>query len=367
MMFEKQYKKEMKQIAPSQQLINIAKSAMLIEMQSETKEKSTHLLFPKVTVLAVLAFLLFALFGVNHLNRTDELFNGTFAMTTYVMEQQLDGTYVWKEVDITQLHGFGMYYDGEVLYIGLGLWFEFEDENIETIEFSLKDGFFATQYIGNRSQRSLEENVSSSHVGIPPDFTTYQLVRYGTEFEEIGDTITFGSAMPDDILLFWGSYDIGYDDWWMANDKIIEIDVTITLEDGNIRNQSIVLDYSDRQGASWSIEPGVFPLIDIGLDALTDEQYIFILETAEIEQFTLVPDALTELELVDDLPEGVFQFTHEFDIGEHDPIGFSVESTLYYEMTRIPIGARDGNGYAVIITFDDNDEPIVNAYSIPLN
>jgi len=342
-----------------------AKNRILIIVKQQAAKKNSSRQFHKkvIAVATTAAVILFAVFGINHFNQTNDIFHSPFAMTTYAMERQPDGTYTWREVDISQLYGWGIHYDGEVLYIGLGLWFEFEGENIKTVEFSLEDGFFATQYIGNRGA---VPNTPSSHVSIPPDFTVFRLVMYGDEFEKIGSTISFGDTMPDDILLFWGSCDIGYDEWWIENNKVIEIDVNVTFEDGGNHNQQLVLDFSDRQdgGIGW-IAPGVLPDIAIMLDWLTDEQLEFI-STAPIEHFTLLPDALKELESIDDL-ERAFQATHEFHIGEHDPIGISAEAFLYHEVTKIPMGARDGKGFVIIITLDDNDVPIVNAYSIPLN
>ena len=253
-MFKEQYKKEMEQIAPSQDLINRTKAAMKAEIQSKKKESNLKL-FPKrpifrrvVAFATIAAVLLVAVFGTNLFNQNGEIFpTNPFIMSIYAMELQPDGTYVRREMDVALLEGWHGYYDGEALYISIGLWFEFEGENINTVEFSLKNGFFATQYIGNFGE---VPNIARWHISVPPDFTTSRLVMYGNDFDKIGGTITFGNYMPDDILLFWGSYDMSVNDWWQSN-KVIEIDVKVTFEDGETHNRQLILDFIEGLGLGW--------------------------------------------------------------------------------------------------------------------
>jgi len=217
-------------------------------MQTEKKDNKRRIYKRAVAIATAAAVMFFAIFGTALFDQIfDRNSNNLFAITVYAMELQPDGTYEWREVDIAQLYGWGEHYDGEVLYIGLGLWFEFEGENIRTVEFSLEDGFFATQYIGNFGE---VPNITRWHISVPPDFTTSRLVMYGNEFEKIGNIISFGNYMPDDILLFWGSYDMSANDWWQSN-KVIEIDVKVIFEDGEIHNQQLVLDFIDGWGMGW--------------------------------------------------------------------------------------------------------------------
>ena len=367
-MFNEQYKKEMGQIAPSQDLINRTKATMKAELQSPKKPPILNPL-PKRPILrriaaftTVAAVILFTIFGTNLLNQTNDIFlpENPFIMRVYAMELQLDGTYIRRDVDITQMLGWGSYYDGEVLYIGLGLWFEFEGYNINTVEFSLNEGFFATQYIGNRGQR---ENVPSSHI-VPPDSDTSILVMYGTDFDKIGDSIIFGNAMDQDILLFWASYDMSLDDWYLS-DQMIAIDAKITFENGEIHKQELILDFYGTIGMGW-IPEGVIPHDHVSLDWFTEAQMEYVMSAA-MESFTYLPNAVKELDSEAFFDPIVRSF--EFYIGGHTPLGirpFPLEDEEN-EVQRFLMGIRDGIGYVVIVEFADAVISTARAYSITLN
>ena len=370
-MFEQKYKGEMKQIAPSQDLIHRTKAAMKTEMQSKKKSGieflSHHRIFRRAAAFATAAaVILFAIFAIN-MSDPNGTANPMFAFRVYGAQLLPDGTYAWREMDITQLDDFAWLYDGDAIYIGLGLWFAFEGENIRNVTFSLENGFFATQYIGNWGQT---EGVPRSHVGIPPDFTTSRLVMYGHYFDKIGDTIVFGDTMPDDILLFWGSDDISVNDWqwdWASN-LTIEIEVSVMFEDGTVHYQPLIFDLSVGLGMGTITDEYTLAQIQSAapMDWLTDEQIVYI-ESAPLEYFTLLPDALTVLDVMDDVDRSL-QATHELYVGGHDPISISAESFLYHGITRILMGALDGEGFVIMMTLDDNGEILdVNAYSIPLH
>ncbi|MCL2621394.1 MAG: hypothetical protein FWD97_10720 [Defluviitaleaceae bacterium] len=367
-MFKAQYKKEMEQITPSQDLLNRTKAAMKSEL---TSKKKKHKPFPKRPILpgviafaTVAAVLLVAVFGRNLFNQSGDIFPANaFAMRVYAMELQPDGSYVRREMDITLLEGWHGYYDGEALYISIGLWFEFEGENISTVEFLLENGFFAAQYIGNWGQ---VEGVSRGHVTIPPDFTTSRLVMYGTEFEKIGNAFTFAGAMPEDMLLFWGSHDMNYRDWSGPN-MVIKINMTVTFEDGEVHNQPLVLDfYASGGGGMMSIAEGAITPIDTGLDLFTDAQMDYVL-SAPMESFTHVPSAVRELNSEAFLDTVIKSF--EFYIGNHMPMGLRPHPFVGEETgsQRFPMGVRDGIGYVVIVEFVDAVVLTASAYAIPLN
>ena len=366
-MFEKKYKEEMTQITPSQDLINRTKAAMKTEMQSKKKQAiykplSKRPVFRRVAAFAAAAaVLLFAVLGPGLFNQTGDVGN-PFVIRVYAMELQPDGTYVRREMDITLLEGWHGHFDGNAIYISIGLWFEFEGENISTVEFSLENGFFATQYIGNFGQR---EGVPRGHVTIPPDFTTSRLVMYGEEFDKIGKSFTFGNAMPDDILLFWGSYDMDYRGWSGSN-MVIEIDVKVTFTDGKIHHQPLVLDfYTYGMGGMMSIAEGAIEPFIVSLDWFTDEQMEYVL-SAPMESFTYLPDALSELDSEEFLDTIVRSF--EFYIGNHTPLGLRPHPFVGREtgIERFLMGVRDGIGYVVIIEFVDGTVSNASAYSIEL-
>jgi len=371
--FKKQYQKEMEQITPSQDLLNRTKAAMRAELEAkknQPKQTPKRPAFRKTfAFVAVAAAILLAVFGMSLLNQTENIIlpslpENLFTMRVYAMELQPDGTYVWREVDIALLSGWAGHHDGEALYIGLGLWFDFEGENISTIQFSLEDGFFATQYIGNFGE---VPNTPRSHVGIPPCFTTSRLVMYGLEFDKVGSTITFGETMPDDILLFWGNYEMGVDDWsW--DSMIIEIGVTVTFECGETQQQPLILDFgSDDAGMGMISSGGGQTETDvISLDWFTREQFDYVMY-APMESFTYVPYALTEVEVIEF--EDSYLWVFDFYIGDHTPTGIRFVP-FEYEVTgvqRYPMGTRDGIGYVVIVEFADTLVVTARAYSIPLN
>jgi len=334
--------------------------AKLMQSALSAKKNSGKQFYKRTRVAAVaaVAAVILIVFGTTLFNQTGDIFmpENLFVMRVYAMELQPDGTYIRREVDITQLHGWGVHYDGETLFIGLGLWFDFEGENIRNIEFSLKDGFFATQYIGNRGA---VPNTPSHHVGIPPYFTTSRLVMYGFDFDKIGDTITFESTMPDDILLFWGSHGIGYMEW-LLNDSEVSIDVKVIFEDGEIHTQPLVLDFSDGFSMGW-MDAGLFTTVDVDgivrLTLFTNEQLEYI-ETAPLEHFTLLPYATRELD--------EYILAHEIYISGYDLITIVTESFIHGGIKRIPLGKENDTGFVAIVTITD-EGITVNAYSIPLS
>jgi len=335
--------------------------AKLLQQQSAKKNNRRNFC-TKFVAVAAAVLILFVVFGTNLTNQPGDIFfpENPFAMRVYAMELQPDGTYIWREIDFDQLDGWGMHYDGEAIFVGLGLWFEFEGENIRTIEFSLEEGFFATQYIGNRGE---VPHTTSFHVSIPPDHTTSRLVMYGFDFDKIGTTITFGDTMPDDILLFWGSYDISYTDWWTGERAIIEIDVNVTFEDGETHNQPLIMDFQNRQGVGlgW-MDSALFPDLgseEVSLGLFTEEQREYVMEIAPLEHFTLLPDAARELD--------EYILAHEFYIVGYDPVGVVTASFIYHDIMRIPLGVSGNTGFVAIATIDDDGIVTVNAYSIPLN
>jgi len=334
-------------------------------MQRTAKADRKRQIYQRAVALATAAaVILFAVFGTNLFNQTGDTFpSSPFVMRVYAMELQVDGTYEWREIDITLLEGWHGRYDGEALYISIGLWFEFEGENISTVKFSLENGFFATQYIGNRGE---VPNTPSGHVTIPPDFTTSRLVMYGYDFDKIGNTFTFGNAMPDDILLFWGSYDMNYRDWSGEN-MVIEIDVTITFEDGEIHRQPLVLDfYTYGAGGMMSYAEGAISSELMLLDLFTNEQMEYAL-SAPMESFTYLPNAVRELDSAEFFDPTVRSF--EFYIGNHMSMGLRPHAFIgeETETERFLMGVRDGIGYVVIVEFADSVVSTVRAYSIPLN
>ncbi|MCL2385990.1 MAG: hypothetical protein FWC89_00430 [Defluviitaleaceae bacterium] len=359
-MLDKQYKKEMKQITPSQDLINRTKMAMREEMQSKPKRP----LFRKAVALAtVAAIVAFVIFSTNLLNQTNDIFfpDNLFTIRAYAMEIQPDGTIKLREVDISQLEGWTGHDDGEALFISIGLWFDFEGYNIKTVEFSLAEGFFATQYIGNFVDAS---ELQQAYVGIDG-----RLAMYGTEFDKVGNVIKFGDVMDSDILLFWGSYGVRIDEWYL---NPIEISVIVTFDDGEIYEQPLRIEFN---------VPGITTIEEwpqnhsefIRLERPTMEQYEHF-ATAPLEDFTLIPESI----------KVITPTTHfEFYVGGHTPVTISIPTFPEYwdasriindpynqfdenGISRVPMGIRDDEGFIVVIKLDADGVFTAMTYVVPL-
>jgi len=368
-MLNEKYKEAMQKISPDKELIERTKATMRAEIMSEDTPVPRLVANKRparrkiATFVATAAILAFAVLGINFFNQTGDILpNNPFVIRASAMERLPDGTYVRREADFTQLYGWGGHYDGEFLYIGLGLWFEFEGEGIREVEFSLQDGFFATQYIGNRGER---ENVPRAHITVP-GYTTSRLVMYGYDFDKIGDSITFGNAMDEDILLFWASDDLTLDDWYRS-DQVIKIDVTVTFEDGVMHTQKLVLELFGTMG--WiSIAEGVIPH-DPDFKWFTEETQAFIL-SAPIEYFTYLPGAVREVS-TEEMGREPFDPNVrivEFYIGGHQPhlnwihpFDFEAIGT-----NRLLIGVRDGMGYMLVVEHEGAIITGIRAYSIQL-
>jgi len=318
-----------------------------------------------IAIATAAAILLFAVFGTNLFNQTNDIFspNNLFTMRVYAMDVLPDGTIELREIDINQLEGWAGHYDGKVLYISIGLWFSFEGHNIKTVEFSLNEGFFATQYIGNFGEA---DELQRAYIG-----SDGRLAMYGTEFNKIGSTITFGSVMDDDILLFWGSYGIGIDEWQLDP---IEINVTATFDDGEIHEQSFAVKFNTP--GITTVEEGLAPPnLDefVRLQRPTMEQYEHFL-TATLENFVLMPESI----------KVITPTTHyEFYVGGHTPVTISIPIFPEYwdaariindpygpfdenGIWRIPMGIRNDEGFLVVIKLTDDGVFTAMIYVVPL-
>ena len=121
----------------------------------------------------------------------------TFTVQAYALEETADGRVVLRETDLyDQSAGTGGYYDGENLYISIGL--KYDGNNIESVTFSTETGFLAAQHISDYEKGS-PSDVSKVYVG-PEE----KLVMIGESFDILGPEVTFDGAMDEDLLLFWG-------------------------------------------------------------------------------------------------------------------------------------------------------------------
>lgn len=165
-----------------------------------------------------------------------------FVVKAYAMEIQEDGSVRLREENIsdTRPEYWGGHVDGETntMYVGLGL--RCEGDDIESVEFSTDDGFFAKQYIGNLADISTN-GVPAMYVG--PD---NRLVVFGNDFDNAGSTISLDKENTDDYLIFWGtSYtDIPDPPYFPTFPEKINIHAKVTFGNGKTAEKAISIDLS---------------------------------------------------------------------------------------------------------------------------
>jgi hypothetical protein len=290
-------------------------------------------IYKRVMVLATAAaVLLFAFFGTNRLSPNIDNF---FAIRVYAMEQQANGSIALREVDFADLSSdWGGYFDGETFYVSIGL--RYDGDNIKSVTFFTDNGFFATQDIGGLTRSPL--------ILAGPE---RQLVMRGTEFNILGNTLTFGNAMDDDLLLFWGSQVINNN--FDLSD--IEIRVEVTFDDGEVDEQIIVIGFTV---PGWVFEE------ENTIPERYESQRVVSLTQEQHDYFMNIP--LEECKL---MPQSVRTITDVFvfDIGNNRPVSIFIEDFITEDgdyplnengIWRIPYGIWDDEGFLVVIKRDGN-------------
>lgn len=152
-----------------------------------------------------------------------------FIVKTYALEGGEDGAVRLAEMDLLDRQEvLGGYFDGENFYLNIGL--RAEGQNIDHVVFTAKEGFFATQRVGDLTAG---ESVSKLYVG-PEN----RLAVYGREFAPAGSEITLdGGTEEDDVLLFWG---IRASDSGELPEQA-EIKAAVTFRDGKTQEAAVTL------------------------------------------------------------------------------------------------------------------------------
>jgi hypothetical protein len=226
-MFREEYKKEMAEFTPSEELVNRAKT-------SAARKQKLKILRPAALAAAVICF---AVFGGNLFTRnsqTDENENNLFSLKTYAMEQKEDGGYEFKEVDfLSRRDTIGGYDDGKNIYLNVGL--KCEGNNIKSVEFSTGEGFFAKQYT-DKTKPGWEDGVLTLYVGNADGSSSVAV--FGNEFDVAGNKLTLDKNITDDGTLIF----VGYE---KDNPKdSIKIHALATFDDGATYEQAFTLDLS---------------------------------------------------------------------------------------------------------------------------
>ncbi|NLV23057.1 MAG: hypothetical protein GXY49_13945 [Syntrophomonadaceae bacterium] len=243
-----------------------------------------------------------------------------FVVKAYAMEVQEDGSVELREVDIadTRPEYWGGHIDGatNTMYVGLGL--RCEGENIESVEFSTDNGFFAEQYIGNLADISTS-GVPALYVG--PD---NQMVMFGENFDDVGSTITLDAESVDDYLLFWGTHYVCDSEYPSFPEEII-IHVKAAFSNGKTAEKDVTIDLSGT--SSFSFTPSEEQKAQNQKDYEVHEK---LLKSIPLDKCEVVPDSVQALTYGD---------TYEYHMG--DPLATSYKPITEESMEAAPF---DKNG-----------------------
>ena len=329
-----------------------AKNRILAEIMDKEKQiterpKPRRTILRKAMALATAAAIIcLAVFGTNWLSPSSDNF---FAIRVYAMEQQADGSIALREIDFADLSsGWGGYFDGDAFYISIGL--RYEGDNIQSVTFSVDNGFFATQDI-----RSFVHEEGSPLIFVGPE---RRLVMHGTEFDILGNTLTFGNAMDDDLLLFWGSHGIDID----FNLSEIEIRVEVTFDNDEVDEQIITIEFTV---PGWVfVEENAMPERDESqrVASLTQEQHDYFMNIS-LEECKLMTESVR-----------IITDVFVFDIGNNRPVSIFIEDFITEDgdypldehgIWRIPYGIWDDEGFLVVIKRDGNGVLTGMVYIVP--
>lgn len=268
-------------IQPSDEIKNRA-----FDKAMQRQHKKRPVFKAAVSFAAAAAVICLMVFGSMFLTPQND---NIFTIKAYAMEVQEGGSVQLHEVDIvdTRPEYWGGYIDEETktMYVGLGL--RCEGENIKNVEFSTGNGFFAEQYIGNLSDISTS-GVPAMHMG--PD---NQLVMFGTDFDNVGSTITLDKEKANDYLLFWGTNYVGNLESSSLSPfpKEINVHAKVTFSNEKTAEKDVTIDLSSGSGAftyKQSEEQAAQNQKD-------NEAYKNLLQSIPLDKCEVVPDSVQAL------------------------------------------------------------------------
>lgn len=197
-----------------------------------------------LSVLAAAAVFCLIFFGGPLLKGEKE--EDPFTVTAYALSEGEDGTLQLTEVDMVDDYPeyWGGFIDGEAKIIYVNLGFKCEGADLASVEVSTQDGFFARQYLGDLERMTADHTDTMLYVG--PEG---RLVMAGTEFETVGDSLSFDRESLDDYLFFWGAtYEVpaGTDPAYYGPEfpAQLRFRAKATLKDGKTAEKEISIDLS---------------------------------------------------------------------------------------------------------------------------
>ena len=250
--------------------------------------------------------------------------NSMFAIKAYAMEVREDGSIQLREVDIVDAQpeyaGFYMDEETNTVYVSVGL--RCEGENIESVEFSTNNGFFAKQYIGKLSEIST--------VGVPTAYMGNQMVLSGTDFDNSGNTMTLDKDAMGNYLLFWGLENTEALQFPDISQKIF-VHAIATFINGKTEERDVTIDMSKTQIAGI-INPNAKETARMREES---ETYQELLRDIPLNQCEVVAGSVKTLTYGD---------TYEYSFGDDLTSG-----TAYFPITEESIDAAVDEGM-----FDEN-------------
>jgi len=167
--------------------------------------------------------------------------DNTFAIKAFAMDVTEDGTIAYIETDfVTHSETWGGFFDGEFFYLNVGL--GYDGTNIESVEFVIENGVFATQIKEVNSQNKYTPKV---YIG-----TDNQLIVNGTDFTPIGNTVVMDTPVNEDNLLFFAIPVTG--DTIVPSE--VKIKATATFYDGSQKVLDKAIDFSGIGVFIWEMD-----------------------------------------------------------------------------------------------------------------
>ena len=278
----------------------------------------------------------------------------TFSLVAYTVHALPDGSFGLREVDLLdQPDVWGSYFDGEngLYYVSVGL--RAEGENIRSVEFSVAEGFFAKQYIGDLKNK---EGVMRSYVG-----SDSRLVMVGDEFDIVGNVLVLeNNEMVDDLLLFWGM-EIDESDFYNSGvphpDKI-DVNAIATFNNGATAERTVTIDLSGP--GVGGVRPSDAEIERMYQEHLARYEYFMNIPLEEME---LIPESVSRLTL--NPVYDAYYFVYDAGYGEQ-AILVQEEHTEFDEhgMCRKSFGGGPIGDHMVVLMRDAEGEIIGMLYKV---
>ena len=285
-----------------------------------------------IPAMASLAAVLALIVGAYSFLPTQVVSSNSFTVRVYAVGQQADGTIAQREIDLAnQAYMWGGVHDGTNMYLGISL--DVLGENIESVEFSIANGFFAKQYY--EAGRSAPDGGRMPRVEVADGDGNLRLAVFGTEFEALGQRISHNDIRADNLLLF-----VAVPGELSNTPEYVDILVHVVFADGERQTETVALKFGERTGLFIAY---------VGPDFVVPESPDW--SSINLNDLTLIPESVTVLTPYDDVQnlfDGAQMYILEF---ENCPVIF-FESRLTFEETDVNIHGmtRKGTRLDVILT-----------------